>query len=95
VKAAYVDPNIDRQMDFMESELAQRAWIAGKDFSAANIQMSFPLEAAAARGLLRAAQINLSSFLTRIHAGPPISAPLHAPPNSPRSHRASAIPRHE
>jgi glutathione S-transferase len=82
-------------MDFMESELAQRSWFAGQDFSAADIQMSFPLETAAARGHLRAAQINLSGFPTRIHAGPPISAPLHAAANSPQSHRASAIPRHE
>ena len=57
-------------MDFLESELAQRAWFAGAQFSAADIQMSFPLEAAAARGGLDQRYPNLTDFLARIHARP-------------------------
>jgi glutathione S-transferase len=69
-KAAYVQPNIDRNLDFMESELAQREWFAGARFSAADVQMSFPLEAAAVRGGLDARRPRLMGFLERIHARP-------------------------
>ena len=46
---SFVMPNIARQLNFMEAELAGRDWFAGADFTAADIQMSFPLEAAANR----------------------------------------------
>ncbi len=69
-KAGYVQPNIDRNLDFMESELAQRDWFAGAGFSAADVQMSFPLEAARARGGLSASRPRLMGFLERIHARP-------------------------
>ncbi len=70
VLARMVDPNLTRQLDFMESELAQREWFAGAEFSAADIQMSFPLEAAAQRAGLDASRPRLVAFLKRIHARP-------------------------
>ena len=70
VKAQAVEPNLTRQWDFMESELAQHKWFAGAGFSAADIQMSFPIEAAAQRGGLDARWPNLLRFLKRIHARP-------------------------
>lgn len=70
VKGSFIQPNIDRNLDFMEGELAQREWFAGEQFSAADIQMSFPLEAAAARGGLDAKRPRLMTFLQRIHARP-------------------------
>ena len=54
----------------MEGELGKHAWFGGDDFSAADIQMSFPLEAAAARGGLDASRPRLWAFLERIHARP-------------------------
>ena len=45
----FVMPNIGRNLDFMDGELAKNEWFAGPQFSAADIQMSFPLEAARAR----------------------------------------------
>lgn len=69
-KAGYVQPNIDRNLDFMEGELAQREWFAGAAFSAADVQMSFPLEAARARGGLDEKRPRLMDFLARIHARP-------------------------
>lgn len=69
-KAGYVQPNIDRNLDFMESELQGRDWFAGAGFSAADIQMSFPLEAARARGGLDEKRPRLMDFLERIHARP-------------------------
>ncbi|WP_088282742.1 glutathione S-transferase family protein [Ideonella sp. A 288] len=63
-------PNLKRQLDFMENELAEYGWFAGADFSAADIMMSFPLEAAAARAGLDASRPRLMAFLQRIHARP-------------------------
>ena len=69
-KSTFVQPNIERNLDFMERELAQRDWFAGPEFSAADIQMSFPLEGAQARGGLDAKRPRLMAFLERIHARP-------------------------
>lgn len=69
-KSSFVQPQIDQHLAFLESELAQREWFAGAEFSAADIQMSFPLEAAAARAGLDARHPRLLAFLERIHARP-------------------------
>jgi glutathione S-transferase len=69
-KRGFVQPNIDRILDFMEAELGKHAWFAGAQFSAADIQVSFPLEAAATRGGLNQSRPKLWSFLERIHARP-------------------------
>ena len=70
VLAAMVEPNLKRQLDFMEGELGKSEWFAGADFSAADIQMSFPLEAAAQRAGLDSSRPKLMAFLKRIHARP-------------------------
>jgi glutathione S-transferase len=67
VKKGFIEPNLARQLDFMEGELAKSAWFAGTDFSAADVQMSFPLEAATVRGGLDAKRPRLMDFLSRIH----------------------------
>lgn len=69
-KGTFVQPNIDRSLDFMEGELANSDWFAGAEFSAADVQMSFPLEAARVRGGLDAKRPRLMAFLERIHARP-------------------------
>ena len=69
-KSSFVQPNVDRILDFMEGELGKSDWFAGTQFSAADVQMSFPLEAARARGGLDAKRPRLMSFLERIHARP-------------------------
>jgi len=69
-KAGFVQPSIDRNLDFMEGELANSDWFAGAQFSAADVQMSFPLEAARARGGLDERRPRLMDFLARIHARP-------------------------
>ncbi len=70
VLSTVVDPNLQRQLDFMEAELSQRPWFAGNEFTGADIQMSFPLEAAAQRAGLDASRPRLMDFLKRIHARP-------------------------
>lgn len=69
-KAAIVLPNLKQHLDFLEAELAGRDWFAGADFSAADIQMSFPVEAARARAGLDASRPRLMAWLDRIHARP-------------------------
>jgi glutathione S-transferase len=64
----YVDGQIRLHLDYLENELDPGPWFAGKAFSAADIIMSFPLEAATSRGGLNASRPNLMSFLARIHA---------------------------
>ena len=61
-------------MDYWEGELGKSEWFAGSEFSAADIQMSFPLEAASARGGLEQGHPKAMAFLERIHARPPTSA---------------------
>ena len=70
VAKAYINPNLTSQLDFMEAELATQPWFAGADFSAADIQMSFVLEAAAGRAGLNASRPRLMDWLSRIHARP-------------------------
>ena len=54
----------------MEGALDHAPYFAGKTFTAADIQMSFPLEAAAARGNLDQRYPNLQSFLNRTQQRP-------------------------
>ena len=61
---------LDTHLDWLETELADRAWFAGDDFTAADIMMSFPLEASRSRGGLDESRPNLMDWLERIHARP-------------------------
>lgn len=70
VLTTFVNPNLERQFEYIEAELGGSTWFAGNDFSAADIQMSFALEAAAARGGLDAKKPKMMAFLDRIHAMP-------------------------
>jgi glutathione S-transferase len=69
-RTSFIEPQIALHLDFMERALEEHVWFAGSDFTAADIQMSFPLEAAAARGGLDASRPRLMAFLDRIHARP-------------------------
>jgi glutathione S-transferase len=70
VRTSFVDPQLELHFDFMESELGRYPWFAGAEFTAADIQMSFPVEAGQARGLVGSGRPNLAGFLDRIHARP-------------------------
>ena len=65
-----IEPQLKTHLDFMERELTDRDWFAGDEFSAADVQMSFPLEAAAAREALGPDRPHLMAWLTRIHGRP-------------------------
>jgi glutathione S-transferase len=70
VKRSFIEPQLKLHLDFMDGELGKSEWFAGSEFSAANIQMSFPLEAAATRGGLDSKWPHLDAFLKKIHARP-------------------------
>jgi glutathione S-transferase len=67
---SFVLPNLARNLDFMEHALSKSEWFAGAQFSAADIQMSFAVEASRARGGLDGSRPRLMSFLEKIHARP-------------------------
>ena len=70
MKGTYINPQLRQTLDYLEGELGKSEWFAGDTFSAADIQMSFPLEAAASRAGLDASRPKLKAFLERIHARP-------------------------
>ncbi len=67
---AFVDPQLRLHMGYWEAELARHTWFAGEAFTAADIMMSFPLEAAAASADLAAGHPCAMHFLNRIHERP-------------------------
>ena len=77
-----VTPNLERQLDYMEAELGKHEWFAGAAFSAADIQMSFPLEAASARGGLDESRPEA--------LGLPARRSTRAPPTSARWKKAAS-----
>jgi len=71
VTSSFIGPQLETHLGFMESELARRTWFAGEELTAADIQMSFPIEAAQSRaGLTAETRPKLHAFLQRIHARP-------------------------
>jgi glutathione S-transferase len=70
MKGTYINPQLRQTLDYLEGELGKSEWFAGDSFSVADIQMSFPLEAAASRAGLDASRPKLKAFLERIHARP-------------------------
>jgi len=69
---------LDVHLDWLESELAARPWFACDDFTAADVMMSFPLEASRQRGGLDGQRPNLVDWLERIHARPAYARALAA-----------------
>ena len=57
-------------MDFWEGELAARPHFASEAFGAADVMMSFPLEAAAARAGLAQGRPKAMDWLKRMHTRP-------------------------
>ena len=71
-------PMVDVHLDDVEAELAARLWFAGKDFTAADVMMSFPLEAAVARAAATQGRPHIAAWLSKVHARPAYQAALKA-----------------
>ena len=70
VTQSFLMPNITQQLAFIEGTLAAQPWFAGPDFTAADVQMSYPLEAASERVGLGSSHPHIAAWLQRIHARP-------------------------
>ncbi|MCC2980228.1 glutathione S-transferase family protein [Sphingomonas sp. IC4-52] len=73
-----IRPWIETHLDFVESHLAAHPWFAGDSLTAADVMMSFPLEAARSRGGLDAARPATIAWLEKVHARPAYQAALRA-----------------
>lgn len=69
VRAMFINPQLKLHLDFMEGELQKNTWFAGNEFSAVDIQLSFPIEAADSRGYLKE-RPKLKEYLNKIHSRP-------------------------
>jgi glutathione S-transferase len=69
VQSSFIDPQIAAHTGWWEAELERSEWFAGEAFSAADIMMSFPIEAGATRAPYDG-KPRLKAFLERIHARP-------------------------
>ncbi len=65
-----VQSQLKVHLDYLEAELGAAPWFLGERFSAADIMLSFPVEAAKSRAGLDGTRPNLIGFLQRIHARP-------------------------
>ena len=70
VEERFIGPELVKLFGYIEAELTAHEWFAGDTFTGADIQMSFPLEAAAARGGLDKSQVKTQAWVDRIHARP-------------------------
>lgn len=69
VKSGWINSQIKLHLDYLEDEIGKTGWFAGNEFSAADIMMSYPLEAAASdpKGLGRK---NLIAFHEKLLSRP-------------------------
>ncbi len=70
VRDGYLDHTVKALFDYADAELSARAWFAGDNFTAADIIMSFPLEAAVTRVPAVQKSRAIAGFLKRIHDRP-------------------------
>lgn len=76
IRDGYLDQNVERNLDFIESSLGKSTWFCGESLTAADIQMSFALEAAEVRTGLTENYPNMAAFLERVRALPAYQAAL-------------------
>ncbi|HEY2607952.1 glutathione S-transferase [Paraburkholderia sp. RL18-103-BIB-C] len=68
LQSSFIDPQLKLHLGYIDKELSATGWFVGNDFTAADVQMSFPLEAATARGGMEGQLPAIAGFLKRIHA---------------------------
>jgi glutathione S-transferase len=65
-KSSFIEPQIAQHFDYLEAELTKSLWFVGDEFTAADIQMSFPIE----RARVNTSRPKLMEYLDRIHTRP-------------------------
>ncbi len=76
VRDSYLDANIKRNLDYMEAALSKSTWFCGDSLTAADVQMSFAIEAAEVRAGLHDDYPHLAAFLKRMRERPAYRAAL-------------------
>lgn len=69
VRDGYLDQTMKALFGYLENEVGQSQWLAGDEFSAADVIMSFPVEAFSVRGPNEGFP-NLAAYLMRFQARP-------------------------
>lgn len=69
-EGAFIAPQIKLHFDYIEGEIRKSTWFAGEEFTAADIQMSFPLEVVAMLPEEVESRPSIKEFIERIHARP-------------------------
>ena len=70
VRDGYLDHTIGALFGYLDAELSKNDWLAGSEFSAADIIMSFPAEASLSRIDAAKTSKNLKGYVDRLHARP-------------------------
>jgi glutathione S-transferase len=70
LETAFIEPQLKTHFDFVEAELGKHEWFAGEAFSAADVQMSFPLEAAVGRAGMGEGRPRIRAFVDKVRARP-------------------------
>lgn len=73
VKQKTYGPELERHFAFIEGELAKRPYLAGTEFSAADIQLSYPLEVSYGRTEAIDGKPKITAYLEKIRARPAYS----------------------
>lgn len=66
----FINPQLHNHLDFIEAHLGENQWFLGDELSAADFQMSFPLEAAFARGIVGRNRPNIANYVKHYQARP-------------------------
>lgn len=69
VQINFIDPRLIPQLDLIDKALVSSMWLTGDELTGADIQMSFPLQAASTRTDM-SRYTNISRFLDQVQARP-------------------------
>jgi glutathione S-transferase len=70
VREGYLNHTTKALFDYLDAQLSKSEWLAGKDFTAADVIMSFPAEASLQRVAAATSAKNLKAYVDRLHARP-------------------------
>lgn len=76
VDEAFTQPEIDLHAGFLESQLADREYFCGDTFTAADVQMSYPVEALVERGRPGVSVTRLRAWCERMRSRPGFQAAI-------------------
>ncbi|HEY1553640.1 MAG TPA: glutathione S-transferase [Kofleriaceae bacterium] len=68
VEKMFIQPNLARHVAFLDGELADRTWFCGDELTAADVQMSYAMEAIATR--VPEATARIKGWVERVQARP-------------------------